>query len=192
MDNSRHMRVFIGTYAEGIYACDFDPHTGAISEPVLAVATDSPSFLARNSDATLLVAVNERDHLHGKEPGAVSVFATEPSSSRLRLLRQVPSEGTLPAFISFDRNQRYILVANYGSGSAAVFAAASGGVLTRTSLVEHMGHGVNPERQERSHIHSIATTPDITKRMLRRVPITSALRRSSRAQGRCAWFQENR
>lgn len=62
-------RVYIGTYtgkqSKGIYAAEFDPATGALSEPQLVAETPSPSFLALSPNQSHLYAVNELGKFNG-------------------------------------------------------------------------------------------------------------------------------
>src|SRR4051812_2061069 len=58
--------VFIGTYtrgskSKGIYRCELDVASGKLTEPVLAVEADNPSFLAIHPTREFLYAVSEVD-----------------------------------------------------------------------------------------------------------------------------------
>jgi 6-phosphogluconolactonase len=127
----------------------------------LAVETAEPSFLAVDSSGRFLYAVNETETYNGQPTGAVSAFAIQPDTGKLSLLNQVSSRGTDPAHITLDRTGKYALVANYTSGSVAVFALLKDGRLGEvTSFVQHKGSSVNPERQKGPHAHAIALSPD--------------------------------
>lgn len=157
--------VYIGTYtsqgSEGIYAFHFDAKSGESTSLNLAAPTKNPSFLAVDSRGSFLYAVNELETFHEKPTGAVSTFAIDRVSGKLRLLQQVASLGSGPAHLSLDRSGRYLLVANYGSGSVAVFPISSNGtLLPATSLQQHTGSSVNKERQEGPHAHFIEATAD--------------------------------
>ena len=53
------------------------------------------------------------------------------------------------------------LVANYNSGSVAVFPVLPDGKLGEPSaVVQHTGHGPDPKRQEGPHAHEIEVSPD--------------------------------
>src|SRR5215467_14985795 len=70
--------VYIGTYTDttskGIYVAHFNPATGTLAKPELAVATQNPSFLAVTPDAKYLYAVNEVNAYGGKSTGSVSAY----------------------------------------------------------------------------------------------------------------------
>ena len=103
---SRYL-VYVGTYTEkdskGIYAYRFDPATGETNAIGLVAATDNPSFLAVAPNNRLLYAVNELDKFDGKPTGAVSAFAIDRETGKLKLLQQVSSLGGDPAHLSLDK-----------------------------------------------------------------------------------------
>jgi 6-phosphogluconolactonase len=157
--------VYVGTYTDhgskGIYAYRFDSSTGKMTSLGLAAETTEPSFLAVDPSGRFLYAVNETETYNGQPTGAVSAFAIQPDTGKLSLLNQVSSRGTDPAHITLDRTGKYALVANYTSGSVAVFALLKDGRLGEvTSFVQHKGSSVNPERQKGPHAHAIALSPD--------------------------------
>lgn len=157
--------VYIGTYtdhgSQGIYAYNFDPSTNKLTALGLAAATLNPSFLVVTRDHRFLYAINEMDHFQGKSAGAVSAFSVEAATGKLTLLNQVSTRGPGPAFITLDKTERYVLVANYGGGSVAVFARKPDGSIGKlTTFVRHTGSSVNPQRQGAPHAHCIAMSPD--------------------------------
>src|ERR1700736_4325810 len=125
--------VFIGTYtgngSQGIYAYRFDPAGGELSSVGLAAATENPSFLVADPKGSFLYAVNELDTFNGATTGAVSAFAIDRDSGKLRLLQQVASLGAAPAHLSLDKTARYLLVTNYNGGTVAVFPIKDTGEL---------------------------------------------------------------
>jgi 6-phosphogluconolactonase len=65
--------------------------------------------------------------------------------------------GKGPCHIVLDNSGRNVLVANYGSGSVAVYQVATDGRLSEaTAFVQHEGSSVNKSRQEGPHAHCIA------------------------------------
>ena len=159
--------LYVGTYTEdgskskGIYAYRFDPETAEITPVGLAAETINPSFLAVHPNHRFLYAVNEVTTFKGQKSGAVSAFAIDRATGKLTLLNQVASKGADPCYITVDKTGKYVLVANYTSGSVAVFPVAEDGRLGEASaFVQHTGQGANPERQEGPHAHSIDLSPD--------------------------------
>ncbi len=168
-DTERHAKylVYIGTYTEegsqskGIYAYRFDSGTARLTPIGLVAQTTNPSFLAVHPNHRFVYAVNEVSNYKGEKSGAVSSFAIDRASGKLTLLNQVASHGGDPCYITVDKSGKYVLVANYGGGSVAVFPILEDGRVGETSaFVQHTGHGTNPQRQEAPHAHSIDLSPD--------------------------------
>ncbi len=154
------LTVYVGTYTDGtsrgIYRFDFDPATGATTEPVLAVETKNPSFLALHPSGRFLYAVGEISSFEGQKTGAVSAFAVDPKTGDLTLLNQQSSEGGGPCHLVVDKTGRSVLVANYGGGTVAVLPIGEDGRLKPASAVRvHEGSGPTKGRQEKPHAHGI-------------------------------------
>ena len=154
--------VFVGTYttkteSKGIYAYEYDADTGKLTPKGVAAETADPSWVAVHPSGKSLYAANEA----GKS-SAVSAFAIDAKSGKLTLLNQMPSLGEDPCYLSFDKTSKYVLVANYSSGTVAVFPILTDGRLgEHTALAKDPGAtGPNKERQEGPHAHWIETSPD--------------------------------
>jgi 6-phosphogluconolactonase len=158
--SAKPMTVYVGTYTDGtsrgIYRMTFDPSTGSLSEPILAVETKNPSFLALHPSGRFLYAVGEVSSFEGAKTGAVSAFAVDPRTGDLALLNQQASEGTGPCHLVVDKAGKNVLVANYGGGTVAVLPVDADGRLRKASSVRvHEGSGPNKGRQEKPHAHGI-------------------------------------
>src|SRR5260370_2377175 len=157
--------AYIGTYTEktkskGIYALRFDDTSGKLSLMGVAAETPNPSFLALHPNGKYLYAVNELAKFNGEESGAGSAFSIDRKSGKLKLLNQVASRGAGPCHVSLDKTGKYALVANYDSGTVAVFPVQSDGQLGKyTGYEKHIGSSVNKEPQERPRADWIATPP---------------------------------
>jgi 6-phosphogluconolactonase len=111
-------------------------------ESTVACAED-PTFLAVAPGGRTLYAVHELTD------GLVSAFAIGEGGN-LRLLGTQPSGGAQPIHVSVHPSGRYLLVANWGSGSIAVLQIDADGALgTATDVVEH----------SRPYAHMMATDP---------------------------------
>lgn len=157
--------AYVGTYtghgSDGIYAYRFNPDKGVLTPIGLVAKTDNPSFIAIDSAGQFLYAVNELDSFQNKPTGAVSAFEIDKKSGQLKLLQQISSLGAAPAHLSLDKSGRYLLVANYNGGNAAVFPVAADGQLgLNTALIKDSGSSVNPDRQAGPHAHFIRVTND--------------------------------
>jgi 6-phosphogluconolactonase len=158
----QRMFVYIGTYTkqpqghgEGIYVYRFQPDTGAMTHVQTVSGLVNPSFLAVSSDGRNLYAVTEREEAH------VAAFARDPQTGKLRALNSEVAHGVGACYVSLDHSGKFVLAANYGSGSAAALPIGDDGHLSpASSWVQHEGSSVHPERQEGPHAHMIAPAPD--------------------------------
>ncbi len=152
------------SHSKGIYVSRFNAATGALSEPELAAEIINPSFITVSPDNRFLYAVTE-DPLSVGPPldhvSYVSAFAIDGSTGKLRLLNTLPTGGTSTCFISMDKTGKYVLMANFGSGSVSVIRVKEDGSLGElTSFIQNIGHSVNPAIQTAPHPHSILVSPD--------------------------------
>lgn len=157
--------VYVGTYtgpnSKGIYAYRFDESTGKLTPVGLAAETQSPSFLALNPKHPVVYAVNELDEFQGQKGGAVSAFAIDAKTGKLKLLNQQSSRGSGPCHVSVDHTGRMVAVANYSSGSMAAYPVRrDGGLGASSAFFQDSGSGTNPRRQEGPHAHSANFSPD--------------------------------
>src|SRR6266705_6271365 len=155
-----HYLAYVGTYtaktnSKGIYVFRFDAATGQLSAGGVAAETPDPSWVAVHPSGQYLYAANEA----GKA-STVSAFAIDKKSGKLELLNQLPSLGEDPCYLSFDKTGKYAFVANYTSGTIAVFPILADGRLgEHTALAKDQGStGPNKERQEAPHAHWIQAT----------------------------------
>lgn len=155
---------YVGTYttgkSKGIYRCRFNPSDGDISMEGFTEGIVNPSFLTISPNKKYLFAVSETDKYKGETSGSVDAFKIDAETRGLELLNERPSHGAAPCFITTSKDGRYVLVANYNSGSLAVFPVEKDGSFGRiTDLVQHHGSSVNPDRQAGPHAHSIVLDP---------------------------------
>jgi len=159
---ARTYTVLVGTYtgktgSKGIYTFEFDAETGKLTPKGIAAETPNPSWLALHPNGKWVYAANEA----GKQ-STVSAFSIDAQTAKLTLLNKLPAEGEDPCHLSFDKTGKYLLVANYTSGTVAVFPILPDGKLgAPTSVVKDAGTlGPDKERQEGPHAHWIQASPD--------------------------------
>ncbi len=165
--SERNPVVYVGTYTtvrpkgtEGIFVYRLDMANGALALDSAIDAGPNPSFLALSPDGKYLYAVNETMDLDGQPGGGVSALAVDAATARLTCLNRQRSHGGLPCYVSIDQTGRYVMVANYATGSAAILPVQSDGRLSQASdVVQHTGSSVNRKRQEGPHAHSIVLDP---------------------------------
>jgi 6-phosphogluconolactonase len=152
------------SHSKGIYVSRFRAASGEFGEPELAAEMINPSFLTVSPDHRFLYAVSE-DPLSVGPPldhsSYVSSFAIDTSSGKLRLLNTVPASGTSTCFISIDKTGKFVMMANFGSGSVSVIRVRDDGSLGElTSFIQDVGSSVDPRIQFEPHPHSIVVSPD--------------------------------
>ena len=165
-DQRRAERLaYIGTYttdgrSKGIYMLRMDSQTGALRVDGVAATTPSPSYLALRGNRRVLYAVNEVEEFMGQPSGGVSAFRVDPSTGKLTALNQQASQGKAPCYVALDRTNRWVLVANYVSGTVATLSVRrDGGLDVARSVIEHTGSGPNQARQTSPHAHCILADP---------------------------------
>ncbi|WP_406050694.1 lactonase family protein [Kribbella sp. NBC_00889] len=148
-------RIYVGSYTNqpgGGDGIGFGP----LDAIALAVTTADPSFLVRSADGQFLYATSEG------EQGRVVAFAIQPDGG-LELLNDRPTEGKHPCHLEIDPSGRYLLTANYTSGSVAIYPIGADGSLgTATQVIQREGTGPNQERQEGPHAHQVVFDPSGT------------------------------
>ena len=140
--------------AAGLSVYRMDPATGALTLAHTVIGLDNPSYLALDPHGRYLYAAEEIT------VGHVSAFAVDPATGGLTLLNRQPSQGADPAHLCVDRDGHWLLVANYSSGTIAIFPVAADGSLgAAADVVQHHGSSVHPERQQAPHAHYITVDP---------------------------------
>jgi 6-phosphogluconolactonase len=152
------------SHSKGIYVSRFHAATGEISAPELAAEVVNPSFLTISPNHRFLYAVSE-DPLSLGPPldhsSYVSAFAIDQTTGRLRLLNTAPASGTSTCFISIDKTGKYVMMANFGSGSVSLVRVKEDGSLGElTAFIQNVGGSVDPAIQTAPHPHWIGVSPD--------------------------------
>ena len=159
--------IFVGTYtepegstSEGIYVYRMDSASGQLNFLSVAKGVINPSFLGIHPHQNFLYAVNEVDNLDGRAGGGITAFSVEPHSGELTLLNRQFSLGAHPCYVSVEQTGRFALVANYSSGSVAMFPIRTDGALDEAShVIQHSGSSLHPTRQTGPHAHCILPDP---------------------------------
>jgi 6-phosphogluconolactonase len=152
------------SHSKGIYVSRFHADTGELGEAQLAAEMINPSFLTISPNHRFLYAVSEDPYSVGPpldHASYVSAFEIDSSTGKLRLLNTVPTSGTSTCFISMDKTGKFVLMANFGSGSVSVVRVKEDGSLGElASFIQDVGHSVNQFIQTEPHPHSILVSPD--------------------------------
>lgn len=160
--------VYIGTAtskaldgSKGIYRCELDVSSGQLSDATLVAELGSPSFLAISPNGKYLYAVGDTPAGGTtKKEGSVYAYQIDQKTGDLTKLNSLTTGGDGPCHVSVNRTGQYALVANYNSGSSALFKLnADGSLDKRTDFRQHEGKSVNKARQAAPHAHCTMFQP---------------------------------
>ncbi|MGV9298958.1 lactonase family protein [Amycolatopsis sp. NPDC003676] len=146
--------VYVGSYTNSAPAGHgLDVTQRAAGSPALTPVRTVPkltdvSWFDRTRDGRILYVTNENE---GAETGTVSALdISDPT--RPKLLGSTSSKGGSPTHLSVHPSQKYVLAANYDSGSVVVLPIKSDGKLgAATDLQQHQG--------KEPHAHQVVTDP---------------------------------
>jgi 6-phosphogluconolactonase len=139
--------VFIGTGANGIYLADFNPETGTLSEPKLAVQYERPGFLALHPEKPILYSIG------GNNTVAALTIGDNHS---LTPINHTSCGGKGPCHLAVDATGKTLAVANYSDGSVVTISIKPDGSLgDLVSSIITPGSGPNQARQEQPHAHGV-------------------------------------
>jgi 6-phosphogluconolactonase len=164
MTNSQHWLV-AGSYAAadqaGIHVFTFDAVSGDLTARGSFAGVLHPSFLVAHPTGRRLYTVSETAIQREGAPGAVWAWDMTQAPDRLPPLNHQASGGDWPCHLTLDAAGRWLLVANYASGTVGVLPVGADGTLgALADCVQHQGRGPHPTRQEGPHAHATAFTPD--------------------------------
>ena len=156
------MFAYVGGYTtpdrngrgDGIRAYRVDPVDGAWSLIQTVGGLDNPALFTLTRDSTRMYCVHGGRNL-------MSAFAVDRATGMLTLLNQVDCQGNNPVDSALDPTERFLVIANYGSGAVAVMPVGDDGRLLPVSqLVQLEGTpGPNPKEQSSSHPHAVIFDP---------------------------------
>ena len=157
--------VYVGTYttsgeSKGIYILRFDPTTGALTRVHIVEGVNEPSFLTLDRTQRYLYATNELGPSDRTVEGEVSAFEVNPSDGNLEFINKQSAQGNLPCHLVVDPSNKFLVVANYETGSVVVYPIKSdGGLGPMSDFVQHEGSGPH-SRQVGPHAHSTNFDPE--------------------------------
>ena len=158
---SQQYYLFIGTYtstgSKGIYVYRFNAATGHVDSVSSTEGIVNPSYLAIAPGGKYIYAATET---RTPNAGSISAFAFDRATGKLRLINRQPGGGDNPVYVSVHHSGKWVVMANYSGGSLSVFPLNADGSLSPFSQnIVYQGRSVNPERQDRSHVHSVIFSP---------------------------------
>jgi 6-phosphogluconolactonase (cycloisomerase 2 family) len=139
---------------DGIHVYRVNPESGAWSHAQHIGGLVNPSFLITGPNPRYVYAS------HGDENYATA-FAVDPASGHLTRLNQAATGGGNGAHLAIDQRGRFIVVANYASGTVAVLPVRQDGSLAdHIQLVKLEGQpGPHKTEQISSHPHHVVFDP---------------------------------
>jgi 6-phosphogluconolactonase len=139
---------------DGIHVYKVDPQTGALTHLHKLGDLMNPSFLITSRDQRFLYSV------HGDGTYATS-FSVDKETGALKKLNQGATGGSNGVHQAIDASGKFMVVANYGTGTVAVLPVKPDGTLgDYLQLVELKGQpGPHRVEQASSHPHDIIFDP---------------------------------
>ena len=151
----------VGTYTDsmnhGINFLSFSPSENLMTLETVAAGIANPSFVLANKEGNVVYSLEEEA---GAKGGKVLTFSRNPADNSLTLMDQDDSMGDHPCHISLSLNEDFVILGNYSGGNLSVFKVTPEGQLDFVQLIQHTGKSVNPDRQEKAHVHSTTFDPE--------------------------------
>ncbi|MFF0148867.1 secreted protein [Amycolatopsis sulphurea] len=146
--------AYVGSYTStppAGHGLDVVGRTGddpALSAVRTVTGIPDASWFDSSHDGRTLYVTNE-----GDPDGAVSALDISDAANP-KPLGSSPSQGAAPTHLSVHASQKFVLAANYGSGSVVVLPIEDGGKLgAATDLQQHTG------KDRQAHAHQVVTDP---------------------------------
>ncbi len=170
--------LYVGTYTrpapylaatngDGIYIFQFDSDTGQLERTGEVNGIDNPSYMAIDGEDRYLYADSE---VWLWPEGTLSAYAINKTTGELTYLNKQATLGSINAYVSVDKSNQYVMVANFWDGqSITMFPVEADGRLSPySSTHEHTEKpaGTVPARQDKSHAHCIIPDPTNTYAMV--------------------------
>src|SRR5215467_1778058 len=156
------MHAYVGSFTtaqrkargDGIHVYRVDPATSVWTHVQHIGDLVNPSYLAVSPDQRFLYSV------HGDEDYATA-FALDPATGQARLLNRAATGGKNGVHDAVDPSGKFLVVANYASGSVAVLPIAPDGSLKDQHQVVQLPGEPGPHKVEQvsSHPHDIVFDP---------------------------------
>ncbi|MBC7650206.1 MAG: lactonase family protein [Deinococcales bacterium] len=158
---TKNYYLFVGGYTtgknEGISVYRFNATNGS-TKFVSKIKTDNPSYLAVSNNGKYLYSANEASKVRS---GFATAFKFNKKSGALTQLNQQSVSGNAPCYVSVDKANKWLVTANYSSGSVSVLNLKKDGKIdTVKQLFQHSGSSINQQRQKEPHAHIAVFSPD--------------------------------
>jgi 6-phosphogluconolactonase (cycloisomerase 2 family) len=161
--HSQNTYAFFGSFnrdknTEGIYVYELDTISGNLSKITSFTGILNPSFLTLSPNGKYVFACTESKTQNG---GKVSSFEFKPENKSLTFINSQKSGGENPVYLTVHQNGKWLVNGNYTEGSVSVYPISENGKIeTYVQNFQFSEGSINPDRQDRSHIHSTVFSPD--------------------------------
>lgn len=150
---------YVGTYtkgeSKGIYSFTLDTSISKITNVEVAAELDNPTYLTISDNHQFLYSVVKENDL-----GGVAAFSLNSETGELNAINSETLPGSPPCYVSVGKENKNVFSSNYHKGTVESYLLEEdGSIRPPSSVVEHHGSGPDP-RQEKSHMHYSAFTPD--------------------------------
>jgi 6-phosphogluconolactonase len=153
--------LFIGTYtnttSKGIYIYDFNSETGEAKWLWNTDSVTNPSYLTISQDQKYVYAVNETN---GANPGRVTAYSFNKKNPSLQFINTTASGGDDPCYLETTSDNKWLAVANYSSGTAAIFPINKDGSVSPYSQLINDSVYKKPGETATPHVHETVFSPD--------------------------------
>lgn len=153
--------LIVGTYTNeaktnGIHVYSFDVQNGKVTEKSVTTDIANPSFVAVSKDGNNLYAVSE-----ARDGKGIYAYGFDRTTGQLTFLNSGYVGGNGPCYVTVDEKKQWVFTANYGGGSLSATRLNTDGSLSEdTQFIQHEGHSVNSNRQDKPHVHAVVLSPD--------------------------------
>lgn len=155
--------IFAGTFnrdaaKEGIAVYKLNPANRWLEKTASIRGILNPSFLAIGGDPRYIYACTETQTEHS---GYVSSFRFDPSKGTLQFINRQKCSGDNPVYLTTDRDNKFLLSANYTGGALDVFPIlADGSIGEMIQTIAYKEGSAATKRQQQAHPHSVIFSPD--------------------------------
>jgi 6-phosphogluconolactonase len=152
-------RIVAGCFSEtgegGLNIFDFNSSDGTLSYLTGYNSGPNPSYLCFSGNRKLIYAINEVSDFKGIKGGGLTTLEYTGSFDNIKTVSEIPVPNGGPCFISVTPDNGFLLIANYGGGSAVVVKLDNNGIPERVcDTIIYNGIG-----EKLSHAHMISSDP---------------------------------
>lgn len=144
-----------------ISLCSIDLSNGQLKKVQSFEGTKSSSYLCLSPKGDFLYSVDSESPSPGSKDHSVASFRVDKKTKNLNLINKTSVEGRGACHVSVTSDNKFVMVANYGSGNVVVVPVeADGNLSAASSNQQHSGTGPDESRQKGPHAHYIQASAD--------------------------------